>query len=181
MPEWRYVCEVCGHEESIETDAWRCPVCGGAFGIEGPNRLEPDAIDAHAPGLWRYRSVLPVDVEQAHWLGEGMTPLVEGRLAGRAVRFKLDGLLPTGSFKDRGAAVLVAHLRRIGRNRLIVDSSGNAAAAMAGNNKAKVKLVAKILHRLPVRTEQAQNRLVLRLNHYCLNRLKIGSASAGRL
>src|SRR5690606_20653763 len=47
------------------------------------------------------------------------------------VWFKLDGLLPTGSFKARGASVLVAHLRRIGLQRLVVDSSGNAAASMA--------------------------------------------------
>jgi threonine synthase len=40
--------------------------------------------------------------------------------------------LPTGSFKDRGAAVLSAHLKRLGAERIIVDSSGNAAAAMAG-------------------------------------------------
>jgi threonine synthase len=67
-----------------------------------------------------------------HSLGEGMTPLVAGTLGGRDVWFKLDALLPTGSFKDRGAAVLVAHLKHIGLNRIVVDSSGNAAAAMAG-------------------------------------------------
>jgi threonine synthase len=61
-----------------------------------------------------------------------MTPLVAGRLADRPVWFKLDALLPTGSFKDRGAAVLVAHLRSVGIGRIVVDSSGNAAAAMSG-------------------------------------------------
>lgn len=61
-----------------------------------------------------------------------MTPLVTGVLAGRRVRFKLDSLLPTGSFKDRGAAVMIAYLRAIDAKRIIVDSSGNAAAAMAG-------------------------------------------------
>ena len=46
--------------------------------------------------------------------------------------FKLDYLLPTGSFKDRGAALLTEHFRAQGTRALIVDSSGNAAAAMAG-------------------------------------------------
>ncbi|HEX3724308.1 MAG TPA: pyridoxal-phosphate dependent enzyme, partial [Nitrolancea sp.] len=41
-----------------------------------------------------------------------------------------------GSFKDRGAAVLVADLRRSGKRKVIVDSSGNAAAAMSGYSAA---------------------------------------------
>jgi threonine synthase len=84
------------------------------------------------PTIWRYAETLPTDVRFAASLGEGMTPLVPGELGGAQVWFKLDALLPTGSFKDRGAAVLVAHLRRLGISRVTVDSSGNAAAAMAG-------------------------------------------------
>ena len=133
---WTLVCEACGHTESLETKEWRCPACGGAFGLGGPNRLDPAAIDPDAPGIWRYHAVLPVGVSDAQSLGEGMTPLVRGKLAGRAVWFKLDALLPTGSFKDRGAALLVSHLRRTGKRRVIVDSSGNAAAAMSGYSAA---------------------------------------------
>lgn len=136
MADWRLVCEACGQTEPLEVAAWRCPGCGGAFGLDGPNRLVPEAIEVADPTLWRYRAVLPVGREHACSLGEGMTPLVDGSLLGRPVRFKLDALLPTGSFKDRGAAVLVAHLRRLGLRRVIVDSSGNAAAAMAGYSAA---------------------------------------------
>ncbi|MDI3339970.1 MAG: pyridoxal-phosphate dependent enzyme [Sphaerobacter sp.] len=136
MGDWRMVCEACGHAEPLDAAAWRCPVCGGAFTLRGPDRLDPGAIDPAAPGLWRYHATLPVPLAAATSLGEGMTPLVPGTLLGRPVRFKLDALLPTGSFKDRGAAVLVAHLRRLGRRRIIVDSSGNAAAAMAGYSAA---------------------------------------------
>ncbi|HET9014392.1 MAG TPA: pyridoxal-phosphate dependent enzyme [Thermomicrobiaceae bacterium] len=132
MADWRLACEACGWTEPLETTAWRCPRCGGAFGIDGPDLLVPEAIERADPTLWRYRAVLPVGREHARSLGEGMTPLVPGTLLGRPVRFKLDALLPTGSFKDRGAAVLVAHLRRLGLRRIVVDSSGNAAAAMAG-------------------------------------------------
>lgn len=134
--EWRLTCEACGHDESLETAHWRCPECGAAFALDGPNRLDPNTIDHSEPGLWRYQSILPVERQHARSLGEGMTPLVPGRLLGRSVHFKLDSLLPTGSFKDRGAAVLVAHLRRLGRQRVIIDSSGNAAAAMAGYSAA---------------------------------------------
>jgi threonine synthase len=136
LENWTYVCEACGHQEPLGTSLWRCPVCGSAFGIDGPNTLDAAMIDPTAPGLWRYRSVLPVDLADACSLGEGMTPLVRGKLAGRDVWFKVDALLPTGSFKDRGASVLVADLRRSGKRRVIVDSSGNAAAAMAGYSAA---------------------------------------------
>ncbi len=132
MEDWNYVCESCGHTEQTGTEHWKCPVCGSAFGIQGPNLLAPDDIDSAASGLWRYHHVLPVDLADAVSLGEGMTPLIRGKLAGRDVRFKLDALLPTGSFKDRGAALLASHLNRIGRRRVIVDSSGNAAAALSG-------------------------------------------------
>jgi threonine synthase len=132
MGDWRYVCERCGHSEPLDALLWRCPACGGAFALDGAPPLANVAVDRADPTVWRYAELLPVGRDAAVSLGEGMTPLVRGQLAGRAVRFKLDALLPTGSFKDRGAAVLVAHLRRLGVQRVIVDSSGNAAAAMSG-------------------------------------------------
>jgi threonine synthase len=136
MATWEYVCERCAHRESLDAPIWRCPVCGGALALDGPNVLAAAAIDTADPTLWRYGAILPVGREHARSLGEGLTPLIAGTLGGHAVWFKHDALLPTGSFKDRGAAVLVAHLRRLGLNRVIVDSSGNAAAAMAGYSAA---------------------------------------------
>lgn len=132
MATWEYRCESCGQRESLDAVVWRCAACGGAFALEGPNRLQAGEMAGEDRTLWRYGAILPVGREHARSLGEGMTPLVAGNLAGREVWFKHDALLPTGSFKDRGAAVLVAHLRRLGLNRVIVDSSGNAAAAMSG-------------------------------------------------
>jgi threonine synthase len=136
VADWRYVCEACAHEEPLDAAIWRCPVCGEALALEGPNDLSAATINRDDPTLWRYNAVLPVEKQYAHSLGEGMTPLVRGTLGGRPVWFKCDHLLPTGSFKDRGAAVLVAHLKRLGTERIIVDSSGNAAAAMAGYSAA---------------------------------------------
>jgi threonine synthase len=136
VTSWRYVCERCGHIEPLEAVVWRCPACGGAFGLDGAPLLDLTTLDPTDQTLWRYASTLPVARADAASLGEGMTPLVAGQLAGRPVWLKLDALLPTGSFKDRGAAVLVAHLRRLGLARVIVDSSGNAAAAMSGYSAA---------------------------------------------
>jgi threonine synthase len=44
---------------------------------------------------------------------------------------KLDYLMPTLSFKDRGAAVLVSVARALGAGHLVADSSGNAGASIA--------------------------------------------------
>ena len=47
------------------------------------------------------------------------------------VRLKLDFLMPTLSFKDRGAVLLATLARRLGVERAVVDSSGNAGTAAA--------------------------------------------------
>jgi threonine synthase len=44
---------------------------------------------------------------------------------------KLEFLQPTGSYKDRGSAVLAAAFARAGARRAVEDSSGNAGASLA--------------------------------------------------
>jgi threonine synthase len=51
---------------------------------------------------------------------------------GRVVHFKMEGLNPTGSFKDRGMAVMFTALKAAGVAEALEDSSGNAGAAFAG-------------------------------------------------
>jgi threonine synthase len=50
---------------------------------------------------------------------------------GVGVRFKLESLMPTGSFKDRGTAVMINHLLEVGVGPIHEDSSGNAGASIA--------------------------------------------------
>jgi len=64
-------------------------------------------------------------------LGEPITPIVSLHLAGRRIDAKLDYLFPTGSFKDRGAAVMITAMKEAGVDRFVEDSSGNAGAAMS--------------------------------------------------
>ena len=47
------------------------------------------------------------------------------------VQFKLEWFNPTGSFKDRGASVMLSHLASQGATRVLEDSSGNGGAAVA--------------------------------------------------
>jgi len=94
--------------------------------------FSPQAVDVAAPSLWRYRAVLPI-AEDRHIvsLGEGFTPLIREKVGGVDVHLKLDFLFPSGSFKDRGATVLVSHVRELGVAHVVEDSSGNAGAAIA--------------------------------------------------
>ncbi len=108
--------------------AWRC-ACGGPWALEPFGRVPtPEALRTRPPGLWRYREALPTDGAPVS-LGEGGTPLVPSR-DGR-LHFKVESANPTGSFKDRGAAVLLTAARAAGIRALVEDSSGNAGAAIA--------------------------------------------------
>jgi threonine synthase len=64
-------------------------------------------------------------------LGEGWTPLVAAKWDNKPIYLKAEYLNPTGSFKDRGATVLVTALKAAGAQDLVEDSSGNAGAALA--------------------------------------------------
>ena len=83
--------------------------------------------------LWRYREALPIpDDADIVTLGEGMTPLIPLNAAADSEHYvKLDYLCPTGSYKDRGASVLLTHLKALGVEEVVEDSSGNAGAAIA--------------------------------------------------
>ncbi|NCC36381.1 MAG: pyridoxal-phosphate dependent enzyme, partial [Chloroflexia bacterium] len=91
-------------------------------------------LSGRSASLWRYREVLPCGNDDGCGpvsLGEGMTPLVRAAWDGAEILWKLDFLCPTGSYKDRGASVLMSRLRDLGVRDIIEDSSGNAGAAMA--------------------------------------------------
>ena len=69
-------------------------------------------------------------------LGEGQTPLVRSRAIGdmlgvQNLYFKLENLNPTGSYKDRFAAVLVSEMRAADKKVCIATSSGNTGAALS--------------------------------------------------
>jgi threonine synthase len=94
-----------------------------------------EEISAGPPSLWRYHPLLPVSAPEAVvTLGEGMTPIVGlpkygARIGVPRLVAKDEGLLPTGSFKGRGAAVGVSRARELGITRIAMPTNGNAGAA----------------------------------------------------
>jgi threonine synthase len=133
-------CGACGAAPA-SAFAWRCESCASPLEIELPPADPATLIDPAASGIWRYRGWLP-DVAAVS-LGEPTTALVDVRADGRRVIGKMEGGLPTGSFKDRGSAVLVAWLRQRGARELVADSSGNAGASIAAY-AARAGLAARI-------------------------------------
>jgi threonine synthase len=103
-----FYCNKCEKAYAIDTLKYKC-TCGGLFKLKGQiGNIKTDLS-----------------------LGEGETPLLQRKIGGENVYLKVDYMQPTGSFKDRGAVVLIDHLKKIGVSEIVEDSSGNAGASIA--------------------------------------------------
>lgn len=97
----------------------------------------PAGLADRMPSLWRYHELLPVrSADAVVTFGEGMTPLLPlprlgQRLGLQRLLLKDEGMLPTGSFKARGAAVGVSRALELGARTLSMPTNGNAGAAWA--------------------------------------------------
>jgi threonine synthase len=124
-------CINCGRLYPDQGQPFRCPSCGGIYDFEHKMEYSPQTRKA-GEGIGRYRAGFPFSTGQVwHSLGEGNTALVPVELDRRSLYLKCEFQNPTGSFKDRGAAVLVSALTAVGVTEAIEDSSGNAGAAFA--------------------------------------------------
>ncbi|HID65148.1 MAG TPA: pyridoxal-phosphate dependent enzyme [Anaerolineae bacterium] len=124
-------CADCQQTYPLNTRHWHCR-CGGVFELKDGPGFARDKIQTREPSLWRYRAMLPLDRdEHIVSLGEGFTPLVETDIYGLKIHCKVEFLSPTGSFKDRGTAVLISVLKGLDVKTIVDDSSGNAGASLA--------------------------------------------------
>ncbi|MFD9567585.1 threonine synthase [Streptomyces sp. NPDC059994] len=125
-----YRCPQDGTRAPVEAAApWCCPASGGPWDLDfAAGAVELKSLAGRVGSLWRYAEALPLDGPPPVTLGEGCTPLVP---LTDTVSAKLDFLMPTLSFKDRGAVVLAELARRLAPERVIADSSGNAGTAFA--------------------------------------------------
>lgn len=121
-------CASCDRPYPATGVPYKCPACGGLYDFStAPTFGTPDPSQ---PGIWRYASSFGFSAAPIS-LGEGNTPLVPAKTFGREVYFKCEYLNPTGSFKDRGSALLTAFLLSRGIKEAVEDSSGNAGASFA--------------------------------------------------
>ena len=127
-----YICEGCNTTYPIEGLRYKCD-CGQPLQLTKTEHVfSIDRVSKDDSTLWRYRGALPItDEKSIISLGEGITPLVSFDNAAHDHRLKLDFVCPTGSYKDRGAAVLLSKVKELGVQEVVEDSSGNAGAAIA--------------------------------------------------
>jgi threonine synthase len=126
----RYVDPSTGGTYPLTEARWRADN-GHYLNLAPAEGLRRKDIDASRHSVWRYARALLVGAEHAVSLGEGWTPLVDGHWNDVPVHFKLEFMMPTGSFKDRGMTVMVSYLKSRGLDRVLEDSSGNAGASLS--------------------------------------------------
>jgi len=89
-------------------------------------------IQQRKPDLWRYQEALPsIDSFNRVSFSEGYTPLIPVKFHNRQVLIKQEHLFQTGSYKDRGAALLISWAKELGIRHVVEDSSGNSGCAIA--------------------------------------------------
>src|SRR5262252_9034679 len=130
MTAARYKCPACGNSYPADRPRWRCN-CGGHLNLAPEHGLRRGGIATADASLWRYRAALALAGPPRVSLGEGWTPLVMRDWEDADIRFKMESQMPTGSFKDRGTAVMINHLLEVGIGPIHEDSSGNAGASIA--------------------------------------------------
>jgi threonine synthase len=141
-----YQCSKCGEKYAQGEVTYLCPVDAGVLDVVmdweniGKNLIPSKIFESREESLWRYLPLLPVD--DPGWEGTplhsaGWTPIYKMDRLGKeigleALWVKDESSNPTGSFKDRASALLVARAEQIDAEVIVTASTGNAGAALAG-------------------------------------------------
>src|SRR5581483_2149891 len=154
-------CLDCGHTAPYFPTSTNCPRCNSQwreaeYDYETFAKTLPLQLPNRPFDLWRYRELLPIrNPNPTLTLGEGGTPLVQavnlGMMLGTPNLFiKYERQGPTGSFKDRQAAVTIAALKEAGITEMVAASTGNVAIAYSAYaSRAGIKLWAFVTSLVP--------------------------------
>lgn len=119
-----------GNVYPLDASLWRAPD-GSPLMVSPLRGITRSDVNLALRSIWRYASALPLTIDAPISLGEGCTPMVAVSADEFEVELKLEWFSPTGSFKDRGASVLMSFLNQQGIREVVEDSSGNAGAAIS--------------------------------------------------
>ncbi len=136
----KLVCKLCNSSYSTNEKIWKCR-CGGLIDIDFNAKFPIEKFKSRKPNLWRYREAIPIEHDKnIVSFDEGFTPLLNIDIGGKNVLVKQDHLFLTGSYKDRGASILMSKVKELGIKHVVEDSSGNAGCAIAAYSaKAGIK------------------------------------------
>ncbi len=157
-------CSLCGAEYAADKVKYVCPKHRDSGLLDVV--YDYDKITSHVSSasisesrdfsIWRYWELLPIQDHAAiPPLRVGWTPLYRAPRLGKQLTLKNlylkdDGVNPTGSFKDRASAVVVAKAKELGVEIITTASSGNAGAALAGlSASAQLPAVVWVPHTAP--------------------------------
>jgi threonine synthase len=136
------VCLDCGAPFPFHPSTKACPLCQSGwhtarYDLQEAGRLLEENLNRRPFDVWRYRELLPVTAPPDGFArGEGGTPLLPatnlGPMVGLGHVFIKDETRgPTGSIKDRQAALAVAALLQHGIREAVIASTGNVALAFS--------------------------------------------------
>jgi len=134
MVRYDIKCLRCGEKLQAKAWAWRHNKDNGTLSVtyRGLEKYElSELLLKEYMDIRRYVNVLPVSLKYLNIVPIGFTPIINRKFKGVSVFFKLEYLLPSGSFKDRGALVSIAKAKELRIKKIIEDSSGNAGAAFS--------------------------------------------------
>ena len=126
----QYIDAITGETYPLDRARW-CAENGNPLSLGDAPGLKRTDIDRNCYSVWRYAKALLVERCHSVTMGEGWTPLVAREWDGLPVLMKLEFMMPTGSFKDRGMTVMMSYLKRRGIDHVLEDSSGNAGASLS--------------------------------------------------
>jgi len=154
-------CPNCLHREPLDRPWLSCPTCGGEW-LDARYEYEslaagwPERLATRPFSLWRYWELLPLrDEGNILTIGEGGTPLLHatnlGMMLGRPhIYVKDERQGPTGSFKDRQAALAISYMKEQGITEAVVASTGNVAISYSAYSAlAGIKLWAFLTSSVP--------------------------------
>ncbi len=128
----KFVCSSCGKTYDDASLKWMCS-CGGCLSCDFKTQFRKEDIRQDRHNMWRYEGAFPLRYDELTvTYNEGLTPLIDVRFSKCRLKVKMDSLMPTGSFKDRGTVMVINHLMKHGATKITEDSSGNAGASVAG-------------------------------------------------
>lgn len=154
-------CIDCGYKTPYSHTSTTCPGCGGQwrearYDYEKIGPLLPSRAAGRPNDLWRYREVLPLKAPNPVInMGEGGTPLIHAGNLGLMLGLpnlyiKDERQGPTGSFKDRQAALSIAALKEAGITEAVLASTGNVAISYSAYAaRAGIKLWAFLTSLVP--------------------------------
>lgn len=154
-------CLDCGQPAEYHPGSIHCPHCNSqwreaVYNYKTIAETFLQQIAGRPFDLWRYRELLPIrNPIPSLRLGEGGTPLIQAVNLGMMLGcpnlyIKDERQGPTGSFKDRQAAVTIAALKEAGITEMVAASTGNVAIAYSAYaSRASIKLWAFVTSLVP--------------------------------